>query len=122
MMLSVVSPPATRALEARVVNVDRIEDAHAGLDGPAAVGRARSGAHAADVAVRADQPRHDDLAGETSTFSAPSGMVTSAAGPTAVILPFSITSVPVVDLVAFDRDELGADEGPGHILGSRPLA
>ena len=47
-----------RLLHADVARVDRVEDAHVRLDWRAAVA-ARA---AADVAVRVDEPRHDDLA------------------------------------------------------------
>ena len=103
-------------LEARIVHVDRIEDAHAGLDRSAAVGAAQPAA-AADVAVRVDQAGHDDACRRRRSCWRSAGIVTSATGPTATILPLSMTSVPFVDLRSGDRNDLGADEGLRPLLG-----
>ena len=99
MMLSVVRPPATARLKPGIVHVDRVVEC-ARRAGSVRCRRRRPAAGAADVAVRADQARHDRCLPATSICSAPSGIchgVRRADGDDLALFdrpafPFSISS------------------------------
>ena len=114
MMLSVVSPPATARLKPGVVDVERIVDPHAGLDRSAAVGAAQPPLPPMWLCVQI-RPGMMILP-VTSTFSAPAGICTASAGADGHDLSLFDHQHAVGDLVAFDGNDLRADERPRAIL------
>ena len=104
--------PGPRLLEARVAHVDGVESANVGLQG-----RARVGAlDPADVAVGVDQAGHDDLARDVAADRVRRELHV-ALGPDRHDLSAVHDHDSLRDLGARDRDDTGAHEGVGLVLG-----